>query len=124
MKGCTEEKEPGWRSDFTGFINTTQPPPFLHFAPSPLQRNDSMEWTRTINLSITGLFEKDVKLFVNQAFWRAVRKGFSTVCPSLLTLLDGRAAAICGRRRPPDCTATPAKMFVVATVCTQGRRML
>lgn len=59
---------------------------------------------------------------------RAVRKGFSTVCPSLLTLLDGRAATICGRRgRPSDRTATPTKkkkMFVVATVCTQGRRML
>lgn len=42
--------------------------------------------------------------------WRAVRKGFSAACPSLLTLLDGRAATICGRRgRPPDRTALPTK---------------
>jgi len=55
---------------------------------------------------ILGLFE-DVKLFNGTSVRRrTVEKGFSAACPSLLTVLDGRAARICGNRgRPLNRTA-------------------
>lgn len=43
--------------------------------------------------------------------WRIVRKGFSAMCPYLLTLLDGRAAMISSHRgRLLDCIALPTNV--------------
>lgn len=53
--------------------------------------------------------------------WRAVRKGFSAVCPSLHTLLDGGAASICGcHGRPQDRAAAPTN--VCCCNCVHSRQ--
>lgn len=77
----------------------------------------TLEWTCKLNLWFLDCLKR-MWSFLRDKHWRAVRKGFSAVCPSSLTLLDGRAATI--RWIAPHCP----QMFVVATVCTQGRRML
>lgn len=60
---------------------------------------------------ILGLFENGCEAFLGTSPWRAVRKGFSAVCPSLLTLLDGRAAPICGcHGRLQDRAAPPTNV--------------
>ena len=73
---------------------------------------------------ILGLFEKDVKLFLGQAL-ESCKEGIqcrvSPLCLLYLTAEQRRPAVAMGDRwiapRRPQ-------MFVVATVCTQGRRML
>lgn len=49
------------------------------------------EWTRTV--------WKGCEAYRGTKCWRAMAKGSRGVCPSLLTLLDGRAAVICGLHR-------------------------
>lgn len=49
------------------------------------------EWTRTV--------WKGCEAYRGTKCRRAMAKGSRGVCPSLLTLLDGRAAAICGLHR-------------------------
>lgn len=139
MKGCTEEKEPSRRGDSLACwpdALSTQPSllpsftsPCLHCFTFSLTNAYSLtyvgwkwlglalEWTCKINLWFLDCLKR-MWSFSWDKHWRAVRKGFSAVCPSLLTLLDGRAASICWIA--PHCP----QMFVVATVCTQGRRML
>lgn len=61
------------------------------------------------------------------SFWSkccgAVESGFSAVSPSLLNLLDLRGATICGRPWETAASHRP-RVFLVATMCTQGWRML
>lgn len=67
----------------------------------------ALEWTCKITLWFLDCLKR-MWSFSWDKRWRAVEKGFSAVCPSLLTLLDGRAATIRGRHgRPPNRTAPP-----------------
>lgn len=66
---------------------------------------------------ILGLLEKDVKLFMGQAL-ESCKEGIRRRVPLCLLYLTAEQRRSAGSHR------TAHKMFVVATVCTQGRRML
>lgn len=112
-----ETKLEGW---WTGlltwcFINTTQPPPFLHFALSPLLYFKLNKWffTHPCGLKITGLsigmdfqqkpmilglLEKDVKLFMGQAL-ESCKEGIRCRVPLCLLYLTAEQRRSAGSHR-------------------------
>lgn len=123
---CTEQTEPGWRRDELAlltqcFLSKTQPPPILHCF--TLNFKCLVAHTRGLKIIsfalestcektlILGLLWNGCEAFRGPGDWGAVRRGFSAVCPSLLTLLDGRAAPTSGDLgTPPDRTAPPTNV--------------
>lgn len=73
---------------------------------------------------ILGLFEKDVKLFVNRAL-ESCKEGIQ-YCVSLFAYFTWRQSSddLWSPWETVGSHRNAHKMFVVATVCTQGRRML
>lgn len=135
MKGCTEEKKPSWRNDELACwpdASSTQPSllpsftlPCLHCFTLNLTNVSllthvgwkllglPLEWKPMI----LGLLEKDVKLFKGQVL-ESCKEGIRCRVPLCLLYLTAEQRRSAGSHR------TAHEMFVVATVCTQGRRML
>lgn len=146
MKGCTEEKEPSWRGDCLACwpdALSTQPAilpsltlPCLHCFTLNLTNAYSLthvgwkwlgfalEWTCKIKLWFLDCLKRMWSFFVGQAL-ESCKEGIQCRV-SLFAYFTWRQSSDDLRSPLGDRWIAPhcPQMFVVATVCTQGRRML